>query len=209
MKTRFILHSGSSDLFLKCKSINVKVKNMEKEEIKTKFQMKEMLSKGMLGNYLQTWKNRDALEQSNYRGNLYLRSSDVSCPLRAFDISYSDIDKYLDNYSGGVEFYEAPAGKRIIQGELMRWYRGLYLKYSFMQTNLRDALNLEGLEANDLKAKAVLKQYLSYQSYEDLFELLDHFVASDFQDVVVEFTEFKERKGVYLRKLIIWEVRNY
>lgn len=171
--------------------------------IRHKKQMKRMLAEGRFGNAMIQWATLREMQDSGYRGNVYVRTNVAMDGLKAFEVPAEKVPQLGVDFST-CHFYEAPPNDwRVIQGDVQRSASGLYLFYSTMKAPLRTAQTEEPQHAYGLTAEMLLREKLTPQSYDHLLGLTDKY------DGVVEFTEFCRPIGTDQRNLIVWEVRSY
>ncbi len=174
--------------------------------IRNKVQMSILLESGCFGNTVQHWDSLEDLASSGYTGNVYIRSMLVADNRKLFNVPINEVQTAISK-SGmppSCRFYEAPAGARVIQGEVTRTPGGLYFNYSFKQTALRLALEEQSFHTIGLNALMLLRGYLDPPDLDDLIALLD-----TYDGCAIEFTVFSEYVGTIPRRMVIWEVRNY
>lgn len=94
----------------------------------------------------------------------------------------------------------------LIQGEVMRTERGLYLYYSTIAKPMREALKERADSVYGIMSSSLLWHYLCPNSYEWLMELLDRY-----PDHVAEFSTFGRPWGTLYPRFntVFWETRLY
>jgi len=99
----------------------------------------------------------------------------------------------------------APHHETILQGEVKRDLWGLALTYTTVKQPMRQALSLQTLHANGLRAKLAIEYAMDQPS----LDWLDYLLES-YPDHVVEFSSFRRPWGtVPGYNTVFWEVRRY
>lgn len=174
-----------------------------------------MFSDGMFGNNLKTYHSVDELLlYKNLNSIIIMRYKGLSgggyC---YYNISVKDALHRLTRLSllkkaEARRFYfneTANDSKILIQGEISESERGIELRYSHYKQPMRIALEHEELNTYGLKAKSLLKHYMTPSSYDDLME-----VISKYPNHVIEFSTWSYNFGsIPGRNTIVWEVRKY
>ena len=186
--------------------------------IRTKTQFVRLYNEGEFGNRSPTWDSPEEFayahggEIDNLRGLYHLRNRVAGGPTK-YNVSASSFktDFLWMTVEKGVllrDIYVSemcPTECTLIQGEVMRNERGLYLYYSCVKKPMRDSLREGGREATGLVAKTLLEYYMDVNSYEWLNTLLDRYTGH-----VVEFTTLSRKWGtVPGYNSLFWEVRKY
>lgn len=179
--------------------------------VNSKRESYSLLERGAYGNKLRTWGSLSEILDSGYSGTVSMRYKLGWSGFYAYEVNLSKIPSVIKEWvSKGanqkqITFNEsAPDDLLMMQGELMRDYRGYVLTYSTEKIKMREAMkNPE--HASGLTAKIFLEHYLSPSSYSDMQALLDMF-----PDSVIEFSAYSKFLGnIPWRNTVIWEVRNY
>lgn len=179
-------------------------------KIKNKRQMYDLLIKGRLGNSIEMWRSVDELLASGFNGNITIRSLSVNDPLRIYNDPVTDALEQLWELNGlhrtDLVFGAAPPGDhRTLQGEVMRWQGGLYLRYNRLDMPMRTAFEHENLHAWGLEALMLLQASVDPATLAEFPELFDTYPGC-----VIEFSSYDKGAGRNpSRNTIIWEVRNY
>lgn len=162
---------------------------------------------GEFGNRPQSWSSLEDLMNSKYSGNVVIRHINPASGLTKYGIEKSKVQEYISNSKRPVaEFrFNEPLddSKLMIQGEIMRDFKGINLTYSREKIPMRKAME-NPLHVFGLSATIILKTFLDQGSYEWIEYLLDNY-----QDHVIEFTTMSYRLGTENLNTIIWEVRKY
>ena len=188
--------------------------------VNDKQSMYDRLLSGVFGNAMRAWPSLRELQRSGYRGDVSMRSlvTGATAIQPLYHVPYKDMVRHLktvvsEYVSLGLVFSEAPCDKhRMIQGELMRDYRGLVLRYTFYNAPMRLAFQQDDRTAFGFTALRLLKREMDAGDLEDLLELLELYDQGSVVDVgsgpVVEFSCFRVPVGTMRRRMVIWEVRN-
>ncbi len=164
---------------------------------------------GEFGNHSPTWQTIGEFTDSGYVGLVHIRNRVAGGPTY-FDIpEYNVEDAYfaLLERSGGSYYFSGmcPTDCTMIQGEVMRTPRGLYLYFSRVKKPMRASLLEGGQHAFGLYAKMLLQHFMDNNSWEWLNLLLDRY-----PDHVVEFTTLSKCWGTEPGfNSLFWEVRKY
>jgi len=178
----------------------------------------KLLRSGYFGNTVMIWDSPDEVLVSGYKGFVNIRGRNVPgfgahcgiIPNELEGIFNKKLVEYNLRRDQLVISEDVPDHSRTIQGELL--YNCIdnlfYFKYTFVKDVMGKVFrNNPGdcYESVGLKTINLLKQYLSYSSYDDIIELMYRF-----PDHVVEVSVFNRSIG-YLkgRNHVIWEVRYY
>lgn len=181
--------------------------------VKTKTDFVRRYQMGEFGNASPTWEATEFIHCSgrDWKTKYHLRNKVAGGPTY-YNLNENDLllrCYYLAaNGSNLDQFYVsemAPTAKTLIQGEVMRWHRGLYLYYSTVRKPMRDALAAEAHEAEGVKALTLLRHYLNQRSYDWLEYLLE-----EYPDHVIEFSTYSECWGTIPGyNTVFWECRLY
>jgi hypothetical protein len=175
----------------------------------------KLLRKGYFGNTVQIWDTPEEVLESNYQGFVNIRGRNVPgfgahcgiLPCDLEEVFNQKLVTYNLRKDQLVISEDVPDQSRTIQGELL--YCGIndlfYFKYTFVQDVMGKVFreNKYFAISTGLKTINLLKQYLSYSSYDDIVDLMYRF-----PDHVIEVSVFNRSIGFLKgRNHIIWEVR--
>lgn len=179
--------------------------------IRTKREMYEAYHRGRFGNRLRAWSGVQAWRESEYQGEVVLRSKSSAGGRVAYRLDASEVASTLEAWgveltSAEIEINEsAPDSDILIQGEVERSELYLTLTFSTLRLPMRDALARDSNTVTGLKALLLLRRYLDPSSFDDLWGLLE-----DFDGAVVEFSCWSSDVGICPRRnTVFWEVRHY
>jgi hypothetical protein len=183
---------------------------------RTKAEFYRRYREGEFGNSLRSWATLGELRDSRYSGTVTARNRTPGKKC-LYGVPAGIIHVALLNNGLRPEdcsFNEsAPDDRLLIQGELARAEKGLYLYYSTAQTTMREALSAgKGRHAYGLEAASLLKSRCNAVGYDMLMDLLDLYDTSVRANdmVVVEFGVYENCLGCCKsNNVIIWEVRAY
>ena len=186
--------------------------NHHPSRIRSKQQSYRLWEQGSFGNKLRTWNALEEITKSGYAGTVTMRyKGHHGGGLVAYNVPLSSVPETQRRWiSEGAQpdlitFNEsAPDEYLLIQGEVTRLSRGLYLFYNREKKKMREAL-INARSATGLTARIMLEHYLDPSSYEDIQALL-----ALFPDHAIEFSTYNAYLGnIPGRNTIMWEVRNY
>lgn len=180
------------------------------QSLRSKAEFSSAWLRGVLGNRLEVWQWPGQVP-FDYHGRIMLRvkagarGTSHDYPHRqACRIWARDPDKWMGNETAPDELATLQGEALILapQGfQLFAWERGP--EDLGVSLRMREAL-LRAKQYTGLEAIAALKRNASYNSYEDIRELLDLW-----PNAVVEFSCYARNLGNrQLRNTIIWEVRD-
>ena len=164
------------------------------------------------GNRMPSWNTfAEFSREATYKaGSLFHVRNRVTGGPTWYNVKRADVEK---TYRNAIELTQAdtfyfsqmaPTAKTLLQGEVMRTEKGLYLYCSFLPKTMREALATAAFEFRGLAAKEVMLQNMDAGSWDWINTLLDVY-----EDHVVEFSSYSVKCGVLHRKLIVWECRKY
>ena len=169
-----------------------------------------LYQKHAFGNCLRKWQYPHDLVNSGYTGTVVLRYLDGPggrCHYHLPIITALMLWELETKMGHKVFFEESMDDTAItIQGELIEGETssGIWMQYSHKKTNMRAAMR-DPLVAEGLRARLLLKHFLTPASYDDLQEVLDAWPYH-----VVEFTACDKQIGwTRGRNCVIWETRLY
>ncbi len=184
-----------------------------KGQINSKKDFYLLYNKGLFGNRPLCWDTYEELLKSSWRNPVCIRSTKGTARSNTrFDVPFLELEKELEDLRNkGVKNNEMsfnqsmPNDKILIQAEIKRTSKGLYLLYSTVKKPMNLAFKEEIKHAFGLEALLILETYLYPQSYSDIMNLFEMFPES-----VIEFGTYSVYVGdLPGRNTIIWEVRNY
>ena len=167
---------------------------------------------GEFGNRCPMWDTLSQVVDSKYPGLIHIRNR-VRGGKTWYNVPAADlIDKFhrittYEGYPADQLYFGAmcPTELTVIQGEVMRSYRGLNFLYTTQKVPMRDALMKQSVQTYGASALLILKDYLPPNDYEWLMYLLDAYDGH-----VVEFTTLDREWGTVPGfKTLFWEVRKY
>lgn len=174
----------------------------------------DLWHRGLLGNKLRSWRTPAEIP-SSYQGGVMVRDSVPGWGSAKVFPRREVIPEVRRREAAGRRSHlneAAPDTHAVLQGELLRDSRGLYLfgyerppaRFGELM-RMRDVLPLASHYLG-LQASLLLRKYLNPPAFDDLMELLDLF-----EDHVVEFSAYTRHIGGAFpsRNLIVWEVRRY
>ncbi len=170
---------------------------------------------GLFGNKAFTWNSYEEIIKSNWNGGVCMRSKKgVARREVRYNLKLENVPENIEQFKklgiseNMIGFNQSmPDEHLILQGEVMRYEKGLWLLYSTVKKPMNQALAESKDEISGIEASKKLTDSLSKESYTDLENLLKRFPTS-----VVEFSTYKIPVGNMAdknRNTVIWEVRNY
>jgi hypothetical protein len=169
---------------------------------------------GYFGNRPLTWRDYNDFSQSNYSGNVSIRSKKGIDRVNVrYNVPYN---KVLENINemhlklNEVSINESmPDNKLAIQGEITQLdgrngYFGIELRYSTLKKQMNIALKEEEIYLNGLNAKLKIKSAMDAPSYDNLVRLFE-----EFPDSAIEFSSYDIGVGNLGHNTVFWEVRSY
>lgn len=190
-----------------------KVFSREPKTIKSKEECYALYESGLFGNKPFIWDSYEEILSSKWQDKVSIRSKKgVVRKKTKYNVSVGKIPEEIEKLKeigmkeDDITFNQSmPDNRLLIQGEMMKWHKGIYLTYSTLKTQMNIALKEQPQNAKGLTAKLLLKQNLSPSSYEDVVALMEMFPKD-----VIEFSAYEIFVGnIPGRNTIIWEVRNY
>lgn len=172
----------------------------------------ELLYSGQLGNIIRSWHSIDELTGSGYTGTVTMRyvgehggnACEYGVPVSLVPRVMQQWEEYGLRPELVVFNESAPDNLLLLQGELTRSERGVYLFYSVEKTTMRAALK-NGVSVTGLRVKLILEHLMTPSSYEDVMALLELY-----PDHAIELGVYNKLLGKLPgRNTIIWEVRAY
>jgi hypothetical protein len=159
---------------------------------------------GVLGNRPKTWATADDLRASGYAQPIVMRSTQVGWKT-LYGISVEEALRLAPGVQGATFNELLPDAEIVLQGEVMRTWRGLELTYSFAPYPMKIALAKAPCYAVGLVAKLLLDTWLWPASRDDVDAFLDLYDGH-----AIEFTAYGIAVGDQPhRNTLIWEVRRY
>lgn len=186
---------------------------MSVSRIRTKAQMYRLYESGRFGNRLPAWDSLEDYYASGFADPVVLRyKGSRGGQWVQYDVPLIEVPRIVKRWEEeGADLHcivvnaLGPASKLVFQGEVMRSFQYIDLRYSLTPKPMRLALAEDEREARGVKAKCLLKHFMDPASYDDLWSLL-----TDFDDAVVEFSTWSVDIGVAPnRNTVFWEVRHY
>ena len=189
-----------------------KVKSRKPPKILSKKENYALYNSGFLGNKPKCWDSIEDIENSDWNGKISVRTKIEGKKLTAYELTFHEAKQKVEEWkSSGISeekitFNQSmPDHKLRVQGEIMRSFRHLELRYSTLGKPMKKALEDEEKYAKGLKANQLLRANLFARSYDDIIELLNLF-----PDSIIEFSSYDIQVGNRPnRNTVIWEVRNY
>jgi len=190
-----------------------KVVSRKPRVIKNKVECYALYWANLFGNKALTWGSYKEIISSDWKGKVCMRGRKNRIKRRKvrYNISLEKVPSMISQWEKqGVPEYHIgfnqsmPDKDLIIQGEVMIYDGEFYLHYTHIKKPMNQALKEQQLHASGLKARLLLKDYLSYSSYSDMIELLDTYPEN-----VIEFSTYKvlvgnlKRRNTVLVSLII------
>lgn len=183
--------------------------------IPNKKTFKRLSELGLLGNRFEYWNSIVEVLNSGYKGQVYIRGPvagwkwmmpwvDVGCLVA----TVPNLARRSGTPASELQYVEVmPAGTpRSINGE-MGWIEGMpVLRWgNSADLSLRHDLEQNGVEISGITAVNTLKDRVPPEDVEMLYEIWDQYPQA-----IIEFTTYaNEYVGIYNRKTVIWEVRDY
>ena len=176
----------------------------------------EMYELGLFGNKPLTWKSRQEILDSGWKGKVCIRAGGSRNGMKRSRVGYniplanlkSKIEQLVQKGIPESDLFfnqSMPDRNLTFQGELMRGIGGLNLHYTYVKKPMNKALKISSYNTQGLEAKMLLQKHLSPSSLSDIYCLLDIFPES-----IIEFSAYRIPVGnIPGRNTIIWEVRNY
>jgi|SRR6185369_187923 len=191
---------------------------MTREPVRTKRDFVKRYAAGEFGNASPTWLDPERFkEEAPRNGSLFhLRNGAVAGGksyykqpfLRAYMYwknAPNTIGGRIEDWYTSMQIPPLVEQSLLLQGEVMRTERGLYLYYTRVKEPMRIALARESASVFGILAVSLLREALCSNSYDWLNELLDLY-----PDHVVEFSAYERRWGTLPNfNTVFWEVRNY
>ena len=172
--------------------------------IRTKEAYYRLWRTGVLGNRPRTWADPDALRASGWTGPVVMRSTDLSWKT-LYGITVEEALRLAPRVRGATFNECMPDHALLIQGEVMRGWRGLELTYTRALKPMKLGLAEDARYACGLTAKLLLDHFLWPNSRDDLDALLDLYDGH-----AVEFSTYSVAVGDQPhRNTILWETRAY
>lgn len=166
--------------------------------VESKSEMYELFQRGAFGN-----RPRMNTELHGFKGGVCVRTLRRGGPFKQCQGIEEAIDygKHLNEPFNLSELVSAA----VLQGEVWRDTKGLYLRYTTIDKPMRLAFQDEELHAKGMVARSLIQCYMDASSYDDLNDLLDLYDGA-----VVEFSCHATDVGTCPRRnTIFWEVRHY
>ena len=176
---------------------------------------KRLSELGILGNRFEYWNSVEEVLDSGYKGGVYIRGPvagwkwmmpwvEVSCLVDTVDL----LKQRSGTTSSELQFVEVlPFGTpRSINGE-MGWIEGMpTLRWgTSADLSLRHDLEQNGREVRGLKAVHKLASQVPHEDVLMLYEIWDQYPQA-----IIEFTTYaNQHVGIFKRKTVVWEVRDY
>lgn len=161
------------------------------------------------GNRLQMWSSLDQLIESDYRGELTIRSLVAGDHIFSSHLSFEEAvtlyQSTINSHPVGLQLLEsAPDHLLSIQGEVDSDLD--HMHYSTVRdVNLRRGLRESGQYSEGFRTRLLLKEALYPSSYSDLVEL-----TMQYPGHAIEFSAYMGALGYYPgRNMVIWECRAY
>ena len=176
---------------------------------------KRLSELGVLGNRFRYWNSIVEVLKSGYKGGVYIRGPvagwkwmmpwvDVSCLVA----TVSNLARRSGTPASELQYVEVlPFGTpRSINGEMGWMTQGPVLRYgTSAELSLRHDLEENGIELCGLKAVHRLASQVPPEDVLMLYEIWDQYPQA-----IIEFTTYAdEYVGIYKRKTVVWEVRDY
>lgn len=188
---------------------------MEKRigKVPTKKECYVLFESGSLGNKPKTWSSYKEILAAGWKGKVTMRSkAGMARKNVRYNVALKDIPHEIEEWKKQgmkeehISFNESmPDEHLIIQGEIMRNEKGIYLLYSTLKTQMNTALKEKPEHAIGLKANLLLKENLWPSSLADVEALLELYPNS-----VIEFSAYEIAVGnLPGRNTVIWEVRDF
>lgn len=192
-------------------NIHTTITTVEQPPVDRKSDMRERQMAGEFGNTFRRWKTIEELENSDYRGSLWLSQSKEASGKREHGIPFSDIKERYDAWVAEgidpkyIQINEAPPpGSRTFNAEVLDAPNGLIVFYSTEKVT-HDVAMKNPLHAVGMQAKELLRKYMDESSYADLEVLLEQY-----PNHAIELHCFNQNVGtIPHRNTIIGEVRTY
>ncbi|MCK9595579.1 hypothetical protein M0R19_00110 [Candidatus Pacearchaeota archaeon] len=189
-----------------------KVFSRDPKTIKTKEECYALYQSGFFGNKPLTWNSYEEIIADGWLGKVSMRSKKGAIRTSVkYKVPVENIQEMIKEMGreGVLEkeitFNESMPDDYIsIQGEITRNENGLCLFYSTLKEPMNIALKQNSSQVEGLRAKIMLQNKISNQSYEDLMNIMDMFPND-----IVEFSSWTKPVGLDKKDTIIWEVRNY
>lgn len=186
---------------------------IKSKKIENKEQCYLLYHAGIFGNKALTWKSYQEIIKSGWKGLVCIRGRiSLERGKVVYNVNINEVPEIINQFEkqgiskNNLSFNQSmPDEHLIIQGEIMKTSRGLFLLYTTKKVPMNIALKQESLYAEGLKAKMLLETFMFPSSYSDLNALFDLF-----PDSVIEFSIYDVAVGnIPNRNTVIWEVRNY
>lgn len=180
--------------------------------IKNKDQMFALLRLGMLGNTVASWRTKEEVFASNFRGNVYIRYlGNVGGGLFVEDLPVAQIAERVRTEVGEGWLEEKmyfgewiPVDQIVMNCYLLKQDGTFHLFYSYDKSPMRESLERAGQHISGYRALLLPLSQLGLEDQERLCQLLDLY-----EGCVVEFTIYERSKGTLGWCFIVWEVRYY
>lgn len=183
---------------------------MRRKPVKTKQNFYERFQRGEFGNSGINWPTLSDWRSSGYKGKVAIRTKgvgtrcDYNIPYNEIESRYWDFRKNYDATELNISAMQ-PDEYLILQGEVTRSFRGLYLFGSTVKSMpMRLALRHHGFERCGLVVDLMLRKACDATSYDWLMTLLD-----EYENHVIEFSALEIPWGSLNLNTLIWEVRQY
>jgi hypothetical protein len=177
-------------------------------QITNKRDMLELMHRGAFGVSMRTWYSIEALlADPPESGMVGIRNLTVSAALMKSHLTIVEavcIATKCQAEGAKLYFQESPPTEHCtIQGEISYVDGILTFFYSRAKLPMRPALAMAGQHEYGFKVLWLLKNELTFDSYNDINELLE-----TYEDHVIEFTAFNRCVGwAKGRNMCVWEVR--
>lgn len=173
--------------------------------VRTKKDFVRRYQQGEFGNRTPTWDRLVNIDPSyplyHLRNQVAGGSTYYNLQLGRLGLLWVQQNQPSDWYCAAM----APTEHTLIQGEVQRTAKGLYLRYTRVRKPMREALASSQEHVWGLEAREILRHFMCGRSYEWLGYLLDTYI-----DHVVEFStygiDFGTVPGV---NTVWWECRLY
>lgn len=163
---------------------------------------------GHFGNASPTWSTlEEFIDAKPDRQGLYHIRNRTAGGDTYYNLGYNETTKKWRVLESGTYYISAmaPSAKTLIQGEIQRSPKGLYLCYNKQPLPMRQGFARERLEAAGLYARGILRYYLDPTSQDWLDYLLEAY-----QSHVIEFSTYSIPWGTIPHvNTVWWEVRSY
>jgi hypothetical protein len=191
-------------------------------EILTKKESLDLAVRGCFGNILPLWRSIDEYKASGFKDYVMLRYNEPMSPFNRDGIAPEDFDAAVtDALARGAKYEKLTVVcgsdpnkgnyyARWMNGEIMRTHDTIYeLYYALLPKAdecmvMRESLQKYGERAYGLRAREIVRYYMSPSSFADLEAIWEQWPTA-----VVEFSIFKRNVGDRPhRETVFWEVRS-